>query len=60
MRSYRMINSHRLVATGKKGGKVTLTARIVVSPDGKSRTVIVHGMDANGMKTTSTEVYDKQ
>jgi hypothetical protein len=42
MRSYKMVNSHTLVATGK------------------SRTVIVHGMDANGMKTTSTEVYDKQ
>lgn len=60
MRSYRMINPHTLVATEKKDGKVVITARIVVSADGKNRTVTVHGTDANGMKTTSTAVYDKQ
>src|SRR6267143_3224450 len=31
MRAYRKINNHTLALTGKKGGKVTLTGRIVVS-----------------------------
>ncbi|MGB6484964.1 MAG: hypothetical protein WBE86_15880 [Candidatus Acidiferrales bacterium] len=60
MRSYKMINSHTLSATDTKGGKVTDRARIVVSADGKSRTVTVHGTDAKGMKTTIISVYDKQ
>jgi hypothetical protein len=46
--------------TIKKGDKVTMTGRIVVAADGKSRTVTVGGMDAMGMKQTSTAVYDKQ
>jgi len=60
MRSYRMINSHTLLATEKKDGKLVDTARIVVSADGKSRTVTVHGKDAKGMRTTIVAVYDKQ
>jgi hypothetical protein len=60
MRSYRMINDHTLAVTSKKGGKVINTVRIVVSADGKTRTVTLSETDANGMKTTSTEVYDKQ
>ncbi|MGC1105429.1 MAG: hypothetical protein WA876_02735 [Candidatus Acidiferrales bacterium] len=60
MRSYKMINSHTLSASDKMGGKVISTARVVVSADGKSRTVTVHGTDAKGMKTTTISVYDKQ
>lgn len=59
-RSYRMVNAHTLVATEKKDGKLVDTARIVVSTDGKSRTVTVHARDAKGMKTTTVAVYDKQ
>jgi hypothetical protein len=43
-----------------KGGKETYSARIVVSADGKTRTVTVTGTDASGAKITSTQVYDKQ
>lgn len=60
MRSYRMITSHTLLATDKKDGKVILTARVVVSANGKSRTVTVHGRDAKGMRTVSTTIYEKQ
>lgn len=60
MRSYKTINAHTLALTEKKGGKVTESGRIVVSADGKTRTVTVSGMDAKGMKVTSTAVYDKQ
>jgi hypothetical protein len=60
MRSYKLVNAHTVVATSKKDGRVTTTARIVVSADGKSRTVTVSGTNASGAKTTSTTVYDKQ
>jgi hypothetical protein len=58
-RSYTKIDDHTLAFTNKKDGKVTITGRIVVSPDGKSRTVIVSGADAKGKKFTSTSAYDK-
>jgi hypothetical protein len=59
-RAYKRVNDHTLEVTNKKGDKVTTTARIVVSADGKSRTVTSHGTDAKGKKITSTAVYDKQ
>jgi hypothetical protein len=60
MRSAKQINDHTLHVTSKKGGKVMLTAHVVISPDGKSRTVTVNGTDAKGKKYKSVAVYDKQ
>lgn len=60
VRSYKKIDAHTLELTGKKGGNVTLSGRIVVSADGKARTVSVTGTDASGKKLSSTAVYDKQ
>jgi hypothetical protein len=37
-----------------------LSGTIVVSPDGKSRTVASSGTNAKGEKVTQTAVYDKQ
>lgn len=59
-RSYRVVSSHIIVATEKKDGKVVDHARIVVSADGKTRTVTVRGRNANGKRTVSVAVYDKQ
>jgi hypothetical protein len=59
-RSYKKIDDHTLEVTSKMGGKVELTARIVVSADGKTRTVTVHSTDMSGKKITSVAVYDKQ
>jgi len=59
-RSIKQINPRTLEVTNKKDGKVTLTARVEVSADGKSRTVTVSGKDAKGNKVTSTSVYNKQ
>jgi hypothetical protein len=59
-RAYKRVNDHTLDITNKKGGKVSTTARVVVSADGKSRTVTAHGEDAKGKKISSTSVYDKQ
>ena len=60
MRSYKKVNDHTLTFTATKADKVTITGRIEVSSDGKSRTVTATGTDASGKKTTSTAVYDKQ
>ena len=59
-RSYRMVNKNTLEFSGKKGGKVNLTGRIVLSPNGKMRTVTTTATDAQGKKASSTAVYDKQ
>jgi hypothetical protein len=60
MRSYRRINSRTLAITAKKGGKVTLTGRIVVSANGKTRTVTTTVKDSKGKWITNKGVYDKQ
>jgi hypothetical protein len=59
MRSYKRVDDRTLELTGKKGGKVTQTGTIVLSVDGKTRTVTISGTDAKGEKVTSTAVYDK-
>ena len=42
------------------GGKVVATGRVVVSPDGKTRTLHLTATDSAGKKISSTAVYDKQ
>jgi len=59
-RSYKKIDDRTTELTNKKAGKVTATGKIVISADGKSRTVTVSGTSAKGEKATSTAVYDKQ
>jgi hypothetical protein len=59
-RSYKKINDQTMEFTVKNHGKVTITGRIVVSTDGKSRTVTTSGIDAKGKKFQSTALYDKQ
>ena len=59
-RSYKKINERTATLIAKMNGKATLTGRIVVSADGKSRTVTTTATDAKGKKVSSTAVYDKQ
>jgi hypothetical protein len=59
-RVYKLINSRTLTFSSKKAGKVTLSGRIVVSRDGKTRTVTTTATDDKGKKVTSVAVYDKQ
>jgi hypothetical protein len=59
-RSYKEIDDHTLDFTAKKGDKVTITGKVVVSADGKTRTVTATGIDAEGKKVHITAVYDKQ
>jgi len=60
MRSLTKIDDHTLGLNVKKGGKVTTSGRIVVSTDGKSRTVTTRGPNSKGKKVSSIAVYDKQ
>jgi hypothetical protein len=60
MRSYTKIDDRTLGLNVKKNGKPTISGRIVVSADGKSRTVTTSGTDATGKRISSTAVYDKQ
>jgi hypothetical protein len=59
-RSYTKIDDRTLGLNIKKNGRLTISGRIVVSADGKSRTVTTSGTDATGKKISSTAVYDKQ
>jgi hypothetical protein len=60
MRSYTKVDDRTLDFSVKKGGKVTVTGRVTVAADGKSRTVTTSGTHAKGKKFTNTSVYDKQ
>lgn len=59
-RSYKQVDDHTLEISAKKDGKVTLSGKVVVSADGKTRTISVSGTDAMGMKMEMIGVYDKQ
>lgn len=60
MRSYRVVNRRTLSLRNIKAGKVVTTATIVVSRNGKTRTVTASAKNAKGKWVTSTAVYDKQ
>jgi hypothetical protein len=59
-RCYTRVSARELTLTNKKDGKATTTGKIVVSADGKTRTLSAHGTDADGKKVSTTAVYDKQ
>jgi hypothetical protein len=59
-RSYTKVNDRTLTTTAKKNGKVTVTGQIVVSPDGKTRTLTLNGTTPKGKKFKNVAVYDKQ
>ncbi len=59
-RSYKQINGRTVEVISKKDGKVVGSTRVVVAPDGKSRTVTSTTTNANGAKITSAAVYDKE
>ena len=54
------VDERTLEVTNKKGNAVTTRMKIVVAPDGKSRTNTVTGTDANGKAFTSVMVFDRK
>jgi hypothetical protein len=59
-RFYNKFTARTLSFTAKKDGKVTLTGRIVISADGKTRTVTTIATNSKGKKVNGKGVYDKQ
>lgn len=58
-RSYNKVDDHTLNFWQKKGGKVTVSGKIVVAPDGKSRTVTTTAKNKKGKMVRNATVYDK-
>jgi hypothetical protein len=59
-RAYKRVNDRTLEMTMTRKGFAAGHGRIVVSPDGKTRTVTVSGTDPNGKHFKNTAVYEKQ
>jgi hypothetical protein len=53
------IDAHTLESVSKKGGKVMMTSRIVVSKDGKTRTNTQTGTNAKGQTVNNVLVFEK-
>jgi len=60
VRSYTKVDDHKLDFASKSGGKTSAIGRVVVSTDGKSRTVNTTVTDSSGKKASSIAIYDKQ
>ena len=54
------IDSHTAKIVTKLDGRVTITQTLVVSADGKTRTIHTTGTDGKGQPVDSTAVYEKQ
>ncbi len=59
-RSYQSVDAHTLALSVKRDGKETVTGRIVVAVNGKSRTVTTSGTNPKGDKISNVAAYDKQ
>jgi hypothetical protein len=60
LRSYKLVDDHTLDLTGKKNGKVTNTGHVVISADGKTRTLHLSATDPAGKKISGVSVYNRQ
>jgi hypothetical protein len=60
MVSVKRIDSNTVESTIKAGGQVVMTVRSTVSKDGKTRTSVFKGKDAQGRDVNNVVVYDKQ
>lgn len=58
--AYTRIDARSYEVVSKKNGKVTLTSRVVISVDGRTRTVTQTGIDAQGKKVNNLLVYDRR
>jgi hypothetical protein len=59
MASPKRIDDNTYENTWKKGGKATITAKVVVSADGKTLTIVNGGTNAKGEAVNSTFVYHR-
>ena len=54
------VDASTIDSTSSLNGKEVGSTHAAVSPDGKTLTRVVKGMDASGKAFTNTEVYDRQ
>ena len=59
MASFKRVDSHTVMRTNKKDGKVMTTAKRVYSKDGKTMTVTIEGKNAKGEKVHNVLHYDR-
>lgn len=57
--SLKRVKPNHIVATMKKGGKVTMTVHVVVAEDGKSRRLTYEGKNEKGKAVHDEVVYDR-
>jgi hypothetical protein len=58
--TYTRVNAYTFSSARTKAGKAVGTETVVVSPDGKTATATVTGINANGQQVNITAVYEKQ
>jgi hypothetical protein len=58
--AFSKIDARTYEVVQKKGAKTTLTARIVVAADGKTRVTTVSGRDGQGQTVNNSMFYEKQ
>jgi hypothetical protein len=58
--SYTRVDDRHWTVVSKKAGKVTMTSKVELAADGKSRTTTQTGTDAQGKAVNNTIVYEKQ
>jgi len=58
--AFKKLDARTYEVTQKKDGKVTIVAKMVVAPDGKSRTITQTGKNAKGEPVNSQIHWDKQ
>ena len=58
--SVKRLEGGAIESTSKKAGQVTITITSTVSKDGKSRTSVWKGKDAQGHEVNNVVVFDKQ
>ena len=58
--AFKKLDARTYEVTQKKDGKVTIVAKMVVAPDGKSRSIVQTGKNAKGEPVNNRIYWDKQ
>jgi hypothetical protein len=58
--AYSRIDDHSYQITIKIDGVLTATAKVVISPDGKTLTTTTTGNNAQGKSVTTTTIYERE
>jgi hypothetical protein len=58
--AFKKLDAHTYEVTQKKDGKVTIMSKMVIAPDGKSRTIVQTGRNAKGEPVNNMIYWDRQ